>query len=82
LLQKLKASAESSAVDISTLADKLGYTHHDVYCLVFHQYPLVQEGIVQTIKIPSKVGLFVHLTRSGSKVKSFKTYPFSRKVKD
>jgi hypothetical protein len=79
LLTKLKAFNADTSVSIAVLAEKLEYTHHDVYCLSFHQYPLAQEGIVSAIKIPGETGLFVHLTKSGRRP-NYKEFPFARKT--
>jgi hypothetical protein len=77
-LRKMNATKATVAVSIGDLAAKLGYTHHDVYCLVFHQYPLVVEGFVALATTEEKRGLQAYLTAKGLKT-DFSVYPFVKK---
>ncbi len=77
LMKKLGAGSPATARSLPDLAEKLGYTNHDVYVLVFHQYPLVEEKFVQSAKLDGQRGLAVYLTKKGQKADFTKT-PFAK----
>ena len=46
-LKELKATNKTSAVSVATVAEKLGFTHFDVYHLIgSKRFPLVEDGFV------------------------------------
>lgn len=70
LLRKLGATGAGSARSIPELASKLGYTDYDVYCLVYHKYPLAGGGFVKTVEVEGERSLHVHLTAKGKGAKA------------
>ncbi len=81
LLRTMKATSATSAKPVVEVAEKLGYTNHDVYCLAFHQFPLAKQGFVKTAKLPDVRGNAIYLTDKGKKTK-FDAPPFVSKNGD
>mgnify|MGYP006921304410 CR=1 FL=1 len=67
LLRKLNATSGATARPLDLLAEKLGYTHYNVYCLVYHNRPLIVNGFVKTAKVEEHKGLCAYLTAKGQK---------------
>ncbi len=67
LLRKVGATSSAAARPVGVLAEKLGYTAYDVYCLAYHKYHLAAEGIVKTTTVEGQRGLSVYLTAKGAK---------------
>lgn len=67
LLRKLGATSASTSRPISLLAEKLGYTRYDVYCLVYHKFPLATEGFVKVVQLEENPDRSVYLTAKGQK---------------
>lgn len=67
LLRKHKADKPTSAMPISKIAEKLGYTHYNVYCLGYHKRPLAVGGYVKAVKMEDAKELSFHLTAKGMK---------------
>ena len=67
LLRKHKADKPLSAMPISKIAEKLGYTHYNVYCLGYHKRPLAVGGYVKSVKLEDAKELSFHLTAKGVK---------------
>jgi len=67
LLRKHKADKALSAMPISKIAEKLGYTHYNVYCLGYHKRPLAIGGYIKVVKLEDAKELSFHLTAKGAK---------------
>ena len=67
LMRKLGADKSTNAVPISKLADKLGYSHYDVYCLGYHKFPLAVGGYLKSVKIEGQPEMSLYLTAKGMK---------------
>lgn len=67
VLRKYQATKTMSAKPISFLADKLGYSVYDVYCLAYSKYPLAVNGFVKTVKLEGSKELSIYLTAKGVK---------------
>lgn len=68
LLKKLGATSPTTARPVQYLAEKIGYTRYDVYCLVYHKYQLGVTGIVKTVQLEGVRGLSAYLTAKGAKI--------------
>lgn len=67
LLRKHKATSGATAIPLSVIAGKLGYTTYDVYCLSYHKFPLARDGFVKTANREDSKETLVYLTAKGVK---------------
>ena len=65
VLRKMGAVDKESARPISVLAQKLGYTAYDVYCLTYHKFPLAKQGFVKVTEQEGHRDQCVYLTAKG-----------------
>ena len=65
LLVKLGATSGADARPCGVLAEKLGYTAYDVYCLCYHKYELATEGLVKQAKVEGQRGVCYYVTAKG-----------------
>lgn len=65
LLRKHRATSGASAIPASQIAEKLGYTAYDVYCLAYHKFPLARDGFVKTARREDSKETLVYLTTKG-----------------
>ena len=67
LLRKMGATSATAAVAGSVIAEKLGYTPYDVYCLGYPKYKLATEGFVKSAKHEGQREVAYYLTAKGNK---------------
>lgn len=67
LLRKHRATSGATAMETSKIAERLGYTAYDVYCLAYHKFPLARDGFVKTARREDSKETLIYLTAKGQK---------------
>jgi hypothetical protein len=67
LLRKLGAVSAVTAKPLTVIAEKLGYTEYNVYCLGYSKRMLAMEGFVKSIKLEGSRETSYYLTAKGAK---------------